>query len=73
VTHGPYRWLRHPNYLIVALEVPILPLALGLPWVALVFGVLNAALLLHRIRVEDRARGASPIQARRPPARLPGA
>jgi methyltransferase len=57
VTDGPYRWLRHPNYLIVALEVPILPLALGLPWVALVFGGLNAALLLYRIRVENRARG----------------
>lgn len=38
VTRGPYRYLRHPNYLIVALEVPILPLALGLPWVALAFG-----------------------------------
>jgi methyltransferase len=61
VTDGPYRWLRHPNYLIVALEVPILPLALGLPWVALAFGALNVGLLFHRIRVENRARrGLSP-------------
>lgn len=58
VRSGPYRYLRHPNYLIVALEVPTLPLALGLPWVALVFGVLNLALLSYRIRVEDRARTA---------------
>jgi methyltransferase len=57
VTEGPYRWLRHPNYLIVALEVPILPLALGMPWVALSFGVLNVGLLFYRIRVEDGARG----------------
>jgi methyltransferase len=57
VTAGPYRWFRHPNYLIVALEVPILPLALSLPWVAAAFGVANVALLLYRIRVEDAARG----------------
>ncbi|HVZ14165.1 MAG TPA: isoprenylcysteine carboxylmethyltransferase family protein [Bauldia sp.] len=56
VTRGPYRYLRHPNYLIVAFEVPALPMALSLPWVAAVFGVLNLALLAHRIRVEDAAR-----------------
>jgi methyltransferase len=58
VTAGPYRWFRHPNYLIVALEVPLLPLALGLPLVAAVFGALNALLLLYRIRIEDGARHA---------------
>jgi len=58
VTTGPYRWFRHPNYLIVALEVPLLPLALGLPWVAVMFGALNASLLLYRIRIEDGARHA---------------
>jgi methyltransferase len=58
VRSGPYRYLRHPNYLIVALEMPTLPLALGLPWVALIFGTLNLALLSYRIRVEDRARAA---------------
>lgn len=56
VTRGPYRYLRHPNYLIVAFEVPALPLALSLPWVALVFGVLNLLLLAHRVRVENAAR-----------------
>jgi methyltransferase len=56
VTAGPYRYLRHPNYLVVALEVPVLPLALGLPAIAAVFGTLNAVLLLYRIRVEDAAR-----------------
>jgi methyltransferase len=59
VISGSYRFLRHPNYLIVALEIPTLPLALGLPWVALVFGGLNLALLWFRISVEDRARDAA--------------
>jgi methyltransferase len=53
---GPYRFLRHPNYLIVAVEIPALPLGLGMLGVALVFGVLNLALLAYRIRVENGAR-----------------
>src|SRR3954471_5299728 len=42
VASGPYRWLRHPNYWIVALEIAIVPLALGLPLFAAVFTLLNA-------------------------------
>ena len=56
VGKGPYRYFRHPNYLVVALEIPVLSLALGLPWVALAFGALNVALLLYRIKVENAAR-----------------
>lgn len=52
---GPYRLLRHPNYLIVLSEIVVVPLALGLAWYAAVFGVLNAALLIHRVRVEKAA------------------
>ena len=55
VAHGPYRWIRHPNYLIVALEIAVVPLALGLPVVALVFSAANAALLAYRIRIENEA------------------
>ncbi len=55
VTRGPYRFLRHPNYLIVALEIPVLPLAFGAWQIALGFGLANLALLAHRIRVEERA------------------
>ncbi|MCH8002165.1 MAG: hypothetical protein IIA34_10980 [Proteobacteria bacterium] len=55
VTRGPYRFLRHPNYLVVALEIPILPLAFGAWQIALGFGLANLALLAHRIRVEERA------------------
>lgn len=55
VARGLYRWLRHPNYSIVALEIAVVPLALGLPFLALLFSLLNAALLAYRIRVENRA------------------
>lgn len=55
VASGPYRWLKHPNYLIVALEIAVVPLALGLPIFALVFSIANAALLVYRIRIENEA------------------
>lgn len=55
VRRGPFRLIRHPNYLIVALEVPLVPLLLGLPWVALVWGLMNLALLAWRIRAEEAA------------------
>jgi methyltransferase len=60
VTTGPYRWCRHPNYVIVALEIAILPLAFDAWQVALLFSVANAALLMHRVRIEDAA-----LEARR--------
>jgi methyltransferase len=55
VTTGPYCFLRHPNYLIVALELPCASLALGLSWHAAIFGMLNLAMLAWRIRCEDAA------------------
>ncbi len=58
VTRGPYRFLRHPNYLVVALEIPVLPLAFGAWQIALGFGLANLALLAQRIRVEERALAA---------------
>ncbi len=56
VRSGPYRFLRHPNYLIVAVEIPLLPLLLGMPGLAMLFGGLNLALLAYRIHVENAAR-----------------
>ena len=53
VRSGPYRWLRHPNYLIVVAEIALLPLAFGAWGHALVFSILNAAMLAWRIRVEE--------------------
>jgi methyltransferase len=55
VRRGPYRFLRHPNYAVVAGEVAVLPLIFGAWRLALLFSVINAALLWHRIRVEDQA------------------
>jgi methyltransferase len=55
VTRGPYRWLRHPNYAVVAGEIAAVPLALGLPIYALVFSILNAAVLAIRIPAENAA------------------
>jgi methyltransferase len=65
VRRGPYRFLRHPNYLVVAGEIAVLPLAFGAWGVAVAFSALNGALLAWRISVEDRVlaprRRASPI------------
>lgn len=55
VRHGPYRWMKHPNYAVVAGEIVLLPLAFGEIWVALVFSLLNAGVLFWRIREEERA------------------
>jgi len=55
VRTGPYRFVRHPNYVVVAGEILSLPLAFGEPLVALLFTLLNAAMLYWRIRVEEAA------------------
>lgn len=58
VRTGPYRFLRHPNYLVVVLEIALLPLALGAWPLALGFSVANAIALLWRIRAEEQALAA---------------
>jgi methyltransferase len=55
IASGPYRYFSHPNYAVVAAEIAVLPLALHLPVLALVFTALNASVLLIRIRIEARA------------------
>jgi methyltransferase len=55
VTVGPYRFVSHPNYIIVAGEIAVLPLAFGLYGVALLFSILNAAVLIVRISAETSA------------------
>jgi len=53
VRRGPYRFIRHPNYLVVVLEIALLPLALGSWPIALGFSIANALVLAWRIRVEE--------------------
>ncbi|MDZ4737498.1 MAG: isoprenylcysteine carboxylmethyltransferase family protein [Rhodospirillaceae bacterium] len=55
VRRGPYRFLRHPNYLIVAAEIAVLPLAFGAWHLAAIFTIANAALLWWRVRIENAA------------------
>ena len=57
VRKGPYRFLNHPNYLIVAGEFAVLPLVFDLPMVSIIFSVLNGLMLWVRIRAENRALG----------------
>ena len=52
---GPYRFINHPNYLIVAAEIAVLPLAFGAVAIAAVFSAANLALLARRVSVEERA------------------
>jgi methyltransferase len=54
-SHGPYRFLAHPNYVVVVGEIAVLPLCLGLPWFALVFSIANGLVLAVRIRAENAA------------------
>ena len=55
VRRGPFRFIPHPNYTVVALEMPVLPLAFGLWGTAIVFGLLNLAMLAWRIKTEEGA------------------
>ncbi|MCC8953977.1 hypothetical protein H8B02_11060 [Bradyrhizobium sp. Pear77] len=55
VASGPYRYFPHPNYAVVVGEIALLPLALHLPVLALIFTLLNLAVLAIRIRAESRA------------------
>ena len=51
---GPFRWLRHPNYLLVIADIAVLPLAFGAVPIAVSFSVVNCLLILRRIRIEER-------------------
>jgi methyltransferase len=63
VTSGPYRFLRHPNYLAVVLEMVAVPLVYGAWVTAVVFSLGNVLLLRVRIRAEEEALGPSWAEA----------
>jgi methyltransferase len=54
VRTGPFRYLRHPNYLLVVAEIAVLPLAFGAVAIAAIFSALNLMLLARRVRIEER-------------------
>ena len=53
VHSGPFRWFRHPNYLLVIAEIAVLPLAFGAVAIAATFSALNLVLIARRVRIED--------------------
>jgi methyltransferase len=55
VLAGPYKFLKHPNYVVVALETAVLPLVFGSWRTSLVFSILNAWMMTVRLRVENSA------------------
>ena len=63
VRHGPYRYLKHPNYVAAVLLLVAMPLALGLPWVVLIVLPLKLLALQARLRVENAALGQAPGSA----------
>ena len=61
VVRGPFKYVSHPNYMLVVAEIIVAPMVLGLVWIAVVFTVLNAAMLWVRIGVEHKA--LAPLRA----------
>lgn len=59
VAAGPYRFLRHPNYVVVIGEIAVLPLCFGMPLYTLLFSAANAVILTIRIKAENAALAGS--------------
>lgn len=55
IKNGPYRFLRHPNYLTVIIEILAIPLIFGAYYTAFAFSIINLGILFVRIRVEEQA------------------
>lgn len=53
VSDGPYKFIRHPNYVVVIVEIATLPLLGGALWTAILFSILNALVLRRRISLEE--------------------
>jgi methyltransferase len=55
IVGGPFKFMKHPNYAVVALEIFVLPMAFGLFWFAIISGAINLCILAGRISVEEQA------------------
>jgi len=54
VKKGPYKFLKHPNYIEVVCEIAVIPLVFHLYYTAIIFSILNAIMLTVRINVENK-------------------
>ena len=63
VTTGPYRFMRHPNYLAVMIEIAAVPLIGGAIFTMIAFSIGNALILAIRIPAEERAMGGQYVEA----------
>lgn len=57
IKKGPYKFLKHPNYLVVCVELAIIPLIFSCYFTAIFFTILNIILLNRRIKIENRVLG----------------
>ncbi len=55
IHHGPYKYLKHPNYFIVVAEIAVIPLAFHLYYTVIIFSILNGFMLFIRIKTENKA------------------
>lgn len=55
IEKGPYKYIRHPNYVAVIIEIAVIPLVFSCYLTSAVFSIFNLALLYRRIRIEERA------------------
>ncbi|MBK7866982.1 MAG: hypothetical protein IPJ75_08355 [Ignavibacteriales bacterium] len=55
INKGPYKYIRHPNYIVVVAELILIPLVFNLYVTAIVFTILNAIMLTVRIKAEEKA------------------
>lgn len=55
ISKGPYKWIRHPNYLVVVIELLVIPLIFNAFWTAVIFSFLNMIVLSIRIPIEENA------------------
>jgi len=54
IKNGPYKYFKHPNYMVVIIEIAIIPMVFNLYWTSIAFTVLNLIMLSVRIKEEDR-------------------
>jgi len=55
INTGPYKYLKHPNYITVIIEIAVIPLLFSCYYTAVVFSILNLIVLKRRIRIEEEA------------------